>query len=200
MEVLGPVLLAVILIGLLVVLRMRRRPLQPKPQEESMFVTAPARSIEPSTGHGLTGIPRVHGGGSLAGKLSARARSTASSLFDAARCAALLWKGAGADISMILPSGREPRAADQLVQLLRIRLRDVTRDGTPASPRTMELGGIRPCGRGGSSKGHRHLRFQSPCEVSSMASVFRRISLALEASPFAPLTTSRNLFALRALS
>jgi hypothetical protein len=43
MEVLGSVLLAVILIGLLVVLRMRRRPLQPKPQEESMFVTAPVQ-------------------------------------------------------------------------------------------------------------------------------------------------------------
>jgi predicted lipid-binding transport protein (Tim44 family) len=39
-------LLAVILIGLLIVLRMRRRPRQPQPQEESMFVTAPARSIE----------------------------------------------------------------------------------------------------------------------------------------------------------
>jgi hypothetical protein len=46
MEVMAPVLLAVILIALLIVLRMRRRPLQPKPQEESMFVTAPARSIE----------------------------------------------------------------------------------------------------------------------------------------------------------
>jgi hypothetical protein len=46
MEALTMVPLVVLLLALLIVLRMRRRRLQPKPQEESMFVTAPARNIE----------------------------------------------------------------------------------------------------------------------------------------------------------
>ena len=46
MEPLNLLLLAVPLIGLLIVLRMRRLRSRPKPQEDSMFVTAPTRSIE----------------------------------------------------------------------------------------------------------------------------------------------------------
>jgi hypothetical protein len=140
-----------------------------------------------STGHGLTGDPQSPWGRIV------RRKAVGKSLVDGlvtlrCRCALcrVVMEGRGTDISMILPSGREPvpRISSFSFFALGCVMSPVMELQRP--PRTIEPGGIVRVGRGGSSKGHRHLRFQSPCAVSSMAPVFRRISLALEASPFAP--------------